>query len=1038
MGFRKVVSFQPDYVPQYHITKYISERTKLQVVHINHKTSTLVHGYFAVPTECPNDSGAPHTLEHLVFMGSKSYPYKGLLDTAGNLSLSVTNAWTDTDQTVYTLSSAGWKGFSKLLPAYLDHILHPTLTDEACLTEVYHIDPENLSDKGVVFSEMEAIETQGWYISNLEKQRLMFPEGSGYRSETGGLTKNLRTLTSEEIRQFHKSLYSSDNLCVIVCGNVPADELLSIMEEWDNTLPEIPSTAPKKRPFLDNKQSHIPKSMDKVIESTVEFPELDESQSELLFSWIGVPYADFRNDLAVSILIDYFTDTSLAVFTRELVEIDDPMANSTDCWTDCFMRTIIDLRIQGVPTEKIAETKNKVMEILESHKIDLPRVRQVVENTKWEYLLNYEKNGQSRFSSAVITDYIYGSEDGSSLVSSLKDLSDFDSLLQWSQQDWESLLRSIFVDNKPIIVTAKPSAQMYERLEKEKSDLIKQREAELGEKERAALSTRLTNAKNINDRPIPKSLLQKFEIDNPSKSVEFVNTKSIAIVDSYKNNDVNDPMTKEILKMRPDNFPFFIHLNHFPSQFIELHCLVNSTCIKDTSLLPYYNMFDELLSMPMKVFDQENNVETMLSYEEVVAKLKSETIDAQISQGLKGSCPDFIDFRIQCRAGGYSNSVQWIKHCLFDIVFDEKRVRILLENYLNSIVEWKRNGSVMLDSLTNRNLYSERSLKKSTDPLFVEEKLQEILEEIENGNFEKEILPRIETMRRQLRTNFNNFHILVLGDISKIADIYEPWNPLIMCLNIEHPVEKLKIPPVPRALNSISPVCKNPGEKAFIITTPASESAYMNLITSIPFDLDYHDPEYAVVSLASEYLECVEGPFWKGIRGAGLAYGANMSKLCEINSWGFNIYRGADIIKCYEVGKQIVQDYASGALEFDEQLIQGAISSIINRMATIECGYFETALSRYIDEFCLKRGNDYNELYLKRLQNVTKQDLEIVMQKYFVNLFDPNKSVAFVSCHPGKLESIQEFFETQGFTVEIEELEDDEEEEIDSEDDGNA
>ena len=63
-------------------------------------------------------------------------------------------------------------------------------------------------------------------------------------------------------------------------------------------------------------------------------------------------------------------------------------------------------------------------------------------------------------------------------------------------------------------------------------------------------------------------------------------------------------------------------------------------------------MFDELLSMPMKVFDQENNVETMLSYEEVVAKLKSETIDAQISQGLKGSCPDFIDFRIQCRAGG--------------------------------------------------------------------------------------------------------------------------------------------------------------------------------------------------------------------------------------------------------------------------------------------------------------------------------------------------------------------------------------------------
>ncbi|CAY86191.1 EC1118_1O4_0705p [Saccharomyces cerevisiae EC1118] len=1037
MGFKKLVSFQPDYVPQYRITKYISERTKLQLVHINHKTSPLVHGYFAVPTECLNDSGAPHTLEHLIFMGSKSYPYKGLLDTAGNLSLSNTNAWTDTDQTVYTLSSAGWKGFSKLLPAYLDHILHPTLTDEACLTEVYHIDPENLGDKGVVFSEMEAIETQGWYISGLEKQRLMFPEGSGYRSETGGLTKNLRTLTNDEIRQFHKSLYSSDNLCVIVCGNVPTDELLTVMEEWDNKLPEIPSNIPKKRPFLDNKLSHIPQSRDKVTESTVEFPELDESQGELLFSWIGVPYSDFRNDLAVDVLLDYFTDSALAVFTRELVEIDDPMANSTDCWTDYFMRTIIDLRIQGVPTEKIAATKTKVLEILKTHTIDLSRVRQVVENTKWEYLLNYEKNGESRFSSAVITDYIYGNEDGSSLVSSLKDLSDFDALLQWSQKDWQSLLNRIFVDNKPIIVTAKPSALMYEQLEKEKSDLIKQREAEFDDEKKLVLLKRLNNAKNINDRPIPKSLLQKFEIDNPSKSVEFVNTKSIATVDSYKYNNVSDPLTKKILETRPDNFPLFIHLNHFPSQFIELHFLVNSASIKDTSLLPYFNMFDELFSMPMKILDEESNVETMLSFEEVVAKLKSEIIDARINQGLKGSCPDLINFKIQCRAGGYSNSVQWIKHCLFDMVFDENRVRILLENYLNSIVEWKRNGNVMLSSLTNRNLYSARSLKKSTDPLFVEAKLQEIFAEIENGNFEKEILPRIETMRKQLRANFNKFHILVLGDISKIDDVYEPWNPLIKCLNIAHPVDKLKIPPVPRALDTISSICRTPGEKAFIITTPASESAYMNLITSIPFNLDYHDPEYAIVSLASEYLECVEGPFWKGIRGAGLAYGASMLKLCEINSWGFNIYRGADIIKCYEIGKQIVQDYASGALEFDEQLIQGAISSIINRLATIECGYFETALSKYVDEFCLQRGNNFNELYLERLQNVTKTDLKNAMQKYFVNMFDSNKSVAFVSCHPAKLESVQEFFETQGFTVEIEELEDDDDE-IDSEEDENA
>jgi len=39
-----------------------------------------VNGFFALATEIFDDSGAPHTLEHLCFMGSRSYPYKGILD----------------------------------------------------------------------------------------------------------------------------------------------------------------------------------------------------------------------------------------------------------------------------------------------------------------------------------------------------------------------------------------------------------------------------------------------------------------------------------------------------------------------------------------------------------------------------------------------------------------------------------------------------------------------------------------------------------------------------------------------------------------------------------------------------------------------------------------------------------------------------------------------------------------------------------------------------------------------------------------------
>lgn len=49
----------------------------------------------SVATEAHDDDGLPHTLEHVIFMGSEDYPYKGVLDRLANRCLaSGTNAWT--------------------------------------------------------------------------------------------------------------------------------------------------------------------------------------------------------------------------------------------------------------------------------------------------------------------------------------------------------------------------------------------------------------------------------------------------------------------------------------------------------------------------------------------------------------------------------------------------------------------------------------------------------------------------------------------------------------------------------------------------------------------------------------------------------------------------------------------------------------------------------------------------------------------------------------------------------------------------------
>lgn len=109
-------------------------------------------------TEAHDDDGLPHTLEHLIFLGSERYPYKGILDLLANRCLAHgTNAWTDTDHTCYTIYTAGSEGMLTLLPIYLDHILRPTLSEEGFTTEVHHIDGEG-EDAGVVYCEMQGRE----------------------------------------------------------------------------------------------------------------------------------------------------------------------------------------------------------------------------------------------------------------------------------------------------------------------------------------------------------------------------------------------------------------------------------------------------------------------------------------------------------------------------------------------------------------------------------------------------------------------------------------------------------------------------------------------------------------------------------------------------------------------------------------------------------------------------------------------------------------------------------------------------------------
>lgn len=231
--FRTIQQFKVDYAPV-SISQYVSERTGMHVVVADQK-GPKVQGFFALATEIFDDSGSPHTLEHLVFMGSRSYQYKGLLDRLASKAYSNTNAWTATDHTAYTLDTAGWEGFAQILPVYLEHVILPTLTDEGCYTEVHHIDGKG-NDAGVVYSEMQGVQNNGAEIMDIRARRLLYPENVGFRYETGGLMENLRVLTAERIRAFHKEMYQPKNLCLVLVGEVDQDDLFQILDDFESTI----------------------------------------------------------------------------------------------------------------------------------------------------------------------------------------------------------------------------------------------------------------------------------------------------------------------------------------------------------------------------------------------------------------------------------------------------------------------------------------------------------------------------------------------------------------------------------------------------------------------------------------------------------------------------------------------------------------------------------------------------------------------------------------------------------------------------------
>ncbi|KAJ9143690.1 Zinc metalloprotease [Pleurostoma richardsiae] len=999
--FRKVQSFQTDYAPTV-ITQYESERSGMQVIVADRK-GPKINGYFTLATEIFDDSGAPHTLEHLVFMGSKSYRYKGLLDKLASRAYSGTNAWTAVDHTAYTLETAGWEGFAQILPVYLEHVMLPVITDSACLTEVHHIDGEG-NDAGVVYSEMQALQWSSTELMDLRARRLLYPENVGFRYETGGMMEALRVLTPQRIREFHRAMYQPRNLAVIIVGEADHENLLGILDEFEESIIDDlpPLDAPFQRPWIDSPQ---PPPLEKTVVETVEFPEEDESTGEIVVAFFGPDCTNLVDTSALNVLLTYLCGSSVSVLENVIVEKEE-LASSVSYWWDSRPNTVIWLQPTGVLTEKLEYVEQRLIALLKevaSNPLDMNYMKECISRERRQVKFQAEDSEQF-YSSNIITDYLFGKRDGSTLHE-LRTLDEYDALDTWTDEQWRKFLSKWISDANHVSILGKPSMEMAQKLKAAEEARLAKRRAELGPEGLKKLAERVEKAKAENDHKIPETVLDKWPVPG-TESIHFIESTTARSGQARKLGLLKNK-AQEVIDKADSGLPLFIQFEDVPSNFVHVTVHVG-TSETPVHLKPLLSMFaDNFFNTPIMRDGKR------IEFEDVVMELEKDTVSYQLSGAGKIGDSESIMIQFQTDPDKYVTIVRWIQTMMFDSIFDPQRLKACISKALADIPEAKRDGRMMsieVDMAVHLMKQSFPVSKRTLVKAVYLRRLKKLLQKEPET-----VIGWFEELRKTLFT-FQNIRVLVTADVAKLDNPVSTWDVLASVLDTSK-----DILPVVKAHTMLNKEGKSPGGYGTVIIPMTTLDSSYSVSTAAGLT-SFLDPRLPALLVAVGYLEAVEGPLWNAVRGNGLAYGTSFSREVDGGYVQYRVYRSPDAFKAIEASRTAVERLATGAVPLDRHLVEGAVSGIVMAFADDQATMAAAAQQNFVLGVVRGLEPDWNQKILAEIRNVTHDEIRAVMKELLLPVFLPGKSNVVVTCAPIMQENMEKAFKAMGYDTQVQPL----------------
>lgn len=992
------------------MVKYRSELTGLTVVLVESE-SPIVNGYFCLATEAHDNDGLPHTLEHLVFLGSEDYPYKEVLDLLANRCLADrTNAWTDTDHTCYTVYTAGSSGFLHILPVYMDHILYPLLREEDYLTEVHHINGEGL-DGGVVYSEMQGVEQSPSNIMYFALSKVLYPGNSGYSAETGGYLGNLRNSTNiHKVRDYHKMFYRTENLVITITGNIDEQELFRTLRSTEEKVLRKRSKEPAPayvRPWQDE-LAEIGDDVDN--ELTVEFPSDDETIGNVAVAWrLPEHIADDINMLqAYELVMKYLASTQVSPLEAEFVEADEPLATSVSADMLEVKQPAILVEFDNVPVNKIDLVIPKMEEVFNKivsdgpEKFDIERIHNFIDREVLNHLKETENSPHLFVPDATVLDMLYGQE-----PNHLKEFVLSSNLnKQYRRKDakfWIDLIEEVFVKTPKYYVKGIPSIKKQQKLTKDEEERIAGQQKKLGEAGLIRQREIIEAAINSQTLP-PKQVLSKIPLGD-------VNAIRFRPLSSYNR---TIPTNRVDLK----NMPFKIHIDDVRSKFVQVYLFMDTKALtkREKMLMPL--LLDTWLLSPLR---KDGIIEPI---ESVVKRRSKAILHIANSLGFDGSTfspgayADALIIEAQAEIEKFSNAVDYLGDALNYPYFTDQKLSSGASNLLNNMPSLKQSATGILRTLFDGLFFDTNSTIHVTNFIRQKQFLENLVEELKEDP-DKLVSEMYDIVGKLVRSNSS---FIYLGtDMNELTSQY--GKDLLLLNNIfnktetqdEHLAERFEVSPESDYRRKDQHAVRH-----VIYGAAGTESCYLKQLINYENE-DWYNPEVADIRVMLQYIS---DRMYDEVRGSGLTYGVSLSLSVTEGRITLSFSRTSRMVEAFSAVQGILKRYSEDSDTWDPTLLDSARGSMIYSWTEKE-ETVEHMLSQTVKAYMRGTDTKHNRGFIKELAGTSTERIKKLASRLLPAFLDSNATQTAIVCNPAAVAELVEEFKQ--FNIElnvIESLED--------------